>query len=128
MRRCTSAVRLDFPAHVVALFAPTLRLEDHDAFCELGEGHDEDHADLISIEDPTGPDRAVWARWKQGTARLASLDWCQTENHKEDACGLFADHPAAHGWDVRDLLKEAQALALERESQRRHRHPQSDGT
>ncbi|MYR97519.1 MULTISPECIES: hypothetical protein [unclassified Streptomyces] len=111
MDQCTAIALLEPPPHVVALFAPVRRLEPGHVLCELGEGHDDDHAAMLWDEGGL-PGSAVWARWAGRSVRLASLDWCGGTTPAYGACGLFAGHPSAHGWDVTDPTGQAIAEVL----------------
>ncbi|MFJ1592037.1 hypothetical protein ACIOD0_17560 [Kitasatospora albolonga] len=106
MNKCTSVVLLAPPDHVSSLFTPVHRLEARHVLCELGEDHDDDHAGMVRDEGGR-PGSAVWARWDERGVRLASLSWCPALTAEEDACGLFANHPSAHTWDVTDPTVEA---------------------
>ncbi|MDT0489133.1 hypothetical protein RM717_01265 [Streptomyces griseus] len=121
MNKCTSVVFLSPTDHVVSLFAPVHRLEARHVLCELGEDHGDDHADMVWDEGGR-PGSAVWARWNGRDVKLASLPWCPALTAEEDACGLFADHPSAHTWDVTDPTLEA--LRQELAKERPHRSPE----
>ncbi|MFE3472050.1 MULTISPECIES: hypothetical protein [unclassified Streptomyces] len=106
MNKCTTVALFDPPDWIVALFASVHRLETRHLFCELGEDHDDDHAAML-WDEGGWPGSAVWARWAGKNMRLASLGWCTALTPKEEACGLFDDHPSAHAWDVTDRTLEA---------------------
>ncbi|MGW5070212.1 hypothetical protein ACWEQJ_29645 [Streptomyces cyaneofuscatus] len=114
MNQCTAVALLEPPPHVVALFASVRRMEPGYVLCELGEGHEDDHAAMLWDEGGR-PGRAVWARWAGRSMRLASLDWCGASEPTYGACGLFAGHPLAHGWEVTDPTQEAIAREAARE-------------
>ncbi|MCW8219834.1 hypothetical protein ACIPJG_07920 [Streptomyces halstedii] len=97
MNQCTAFVLLSPPPHLVAL------LEDPEpgyVLCELGEGHDADHATLLW--DLDGDSGGVWARWGEQRARLVPFAWCGDVDAEGNACELFAEHSAGHSWDVID--------------------------
>ncbi|WP_411084308.1 hypothetical protein [Streptomyces sp. cmx-18-6] len=118
MDQCTGIMLTTAPAHIITLLAVVRELRAGHALCELGEKHDGDHATMLWDED-AGPGGAVWARWDDRGVRITSLDRCPgVTADEENACGLFADHPAAHGWEVTDPTKEA----ISRELARNHPH------
>lgn len=81
--------------------------------CELGEGHEGEHAQYCWDDDVAGG--AVWFRWRGLGGRFVLLAWCETVGGAYgDACTLFRDHSAAHSWDVTDPTLEAVRQDLER--------------
>ncbi|MFF2849549.1 hypothetical protein ACFVT5_24915 [Streptomyces sp. NPDC058001] len=78
------------------------------AHCELGHGHDGEHADHVWDWDHQ-PTHALWARWNNGdTPRYESLPWCETaDGPQNDACTLYRDHPHPHAWALHDPGTEA---------------------
>ncbi|MEU3447892.1 hypothetical protein AB0H29_11795 [Streptomyces thermolilacinus] len=81
--------------------------------CELGAGHEGEHAQYCWDDDAAGG--AVWFRWGARAGHFALLPWCEeTGGECGDACMLFRDHPAAHSWDVTDPTLEAVREDLER--------------
>ncbi|MFF2846866.1 hypothetical protein ACFVT5_11090 [Streptomyces sp. NPDC058001] len=76
--------------------------------CELGLGHDGEHADHVWDWDHQ-PAHALWARWTTGQPlRFESLPWCETLGGSDaDACTLYWDHSRAHSWAVHDPETEA---------------------
>lgn len=71
MNPCTAVALLPPPEHVVRLAAPGSRPEAGYVLCELGDGHDGQHAALLWDDDTTG--EGVWVRWNAGRATLAGL-------------------------------------------------------
>ncbi|MFB6909158.1 hypothetical protein ACFCWB_33265 [Streptomyces bacillaris] len=107
MDQCTGIMLTTAPAHIITLLSVVREFRAGHVLCELGEEHDGDHATMLWDED-AGPGGAAWARWNGRGVQIASLDWCpEAATGKENACGLFADHPAAHGWEVTDPTREA---------------------
>ncbi|MEV7278129.1 hypothetical protein [Streptomyces sp. NPDC093111] len=90
---------LDYPDHVAGEMA----------MCELGEKHPGAHADhLWDIGDSPETFRCVWLQWDDHEHTIASLPHCEAyEAVPERVCGLYADHPAEHSWDVVDPTREA---------------------
>ncbi|RPK65315.1 hypothetical protein EES43_08420 [Streptomyces sp. ADI96-02] len=106
MNTCTAVALLPPPRHVIALSVPGHRPEAGHVLCELGENHDADHAAMLWDEGGR-PGSAVWARWSEERAELASLPWCPARDAREEACGLFAGHPPGHSWEITDPIDEA---------------------
>ncbi|MBR7677010.1 hypothetical protein [Streptomyces daliensis] len=79
------------------------------AVCELGAHAEGEHA--AHMWDSPEPECAVWFLWSDTGHRFATLTWCDAEC-KGDACGLHAEHPSAHLWDVVDPTTEALAHDL----------------
>ncbi|WP_411083217.1 hypothetical protein [Streptomyces sp. cmx-18-6] len=119
MNQCTAVALLPPPDHVIALSIPGHRPEPGYVLCELGEDHEGgDHAAMLwDVRDR--PESAVWVRWDAGRARLTRLLWCPTLDSRREACGLFAQHPSGHSWEVTDPVHEAITLALVEQ----HPHP-----
>ncbi|MFJ6612601.1 hypothetical protein ACIQPT_20255 [Streptomyces sp. NPDC091289] len=116
MNQCTAVALLPPPDHVVALSVPGHRPEAGHVLCELGEGHDGDHAAMLWDEGGR-PGRGVWAWWNAERARLAPLPWCSALDTRNEACGLFGGHPAGHSWEVTDPTDEAITQEIA------HQHP-----
>ncbi|MEU8989954.1 hypothetical protein AB0C98_26585 [Streptomyces sp. NPDC048558] len=75
------------------------------AVCELGDGHGGEHAD--HLWDCANPDEAVWFLWSETDHQFVTFSWCPDERANGDACGLYAEHPPEHSWDVVDPTQEA---------------------
>lgn len=80
-------------------------METDHVLCELGEGHEGAHAQLLWTDDAN--DGAVWVRWARDTAAISCLPWCAVTGERGDACSLFLAHPAGHEWQVTDPTMEA---------------------
>ncbi|MFJ9318589.1 hypothetical protein [Streptomyces globisporus] len=119
MNQCTAVALLPPPEHVLALAAPPHRPEAGHVLCELGEDHDETHAAMLWDEGGR-PGSAVWVQWDAEHARLLPLPWCPARDPRnaDNACGLFAEHPSGHGWEVTDPTDEA----ITQDLARRHPH------
>ncbi|MDT0488912.1 hypothetical protein ACPEIF_12725 [Streptomyces sp. NPDC012600] len=117
MNQCTSVMAMTAPDRIVALYAAVGQMKFGHVLCELGEDHNNDHAAMLWDEGGR-PGGAVWTQWDDRGVRIAALAWCPALTPKEEACGLFADHPSAHAWDVIDPTKEA----LSRELAKHYRH------
>ncbi|WP_415956382.1 hypothetical protein [Streptomyces sp. 021-4] len=113
MNQCTGMAVLAPPDYLAELAGPDDPAHPELVLCELGEDHDDDHARLLWDEDPHG---AVWVRWNERRAVLSGvLPWCPEEQTGTgEACGLFADHPSAHAWDVVDPTMKAVADEYDR--------------
>ncbi|MFJ9621025.1 hypothetical protein [Streptomyces sp. NPDC101181] len=111
MLGCTSVVLLPPPDFLVLLSPPGEPPEAAHVLCELGGGHDGDHAAMLWDEGGR-PGSAVWARWSGDRARLVSHPWCPVRDARQEACELFADHRSGHSWEVTDPTYEAIARAL----------------
>ncbi|MEE1930369.1 hypothetical protein V1J52_19650 [Streptomyces sp. TRM 70351] len=110
MHQCTATALLSPPEGVTRLATPDQPVRPAYVLCELGEGHDHDHAQMLWEDDVD--DGAVWVRWKEDRATFAELRWCPELTPAGDGCGLFTDHPSAHGWDVVDPTREALVAEL----------------
>ncbi|MEU1128713.1 hypothetical protein ABZ383_02410 [Streptomyces sp. NPDC005900] len=67
---------------------------------------------MLWYHDPHG---AVWLRWNENGGLLSPrLSWCPERQPGADdnACVLFAGHPAPHSWDVVDPLMYARAAKV----------------
>ncbi|MFJ7409683.1 hypothetical protein ACIQWZ_02590 [Streptomyces sp. NPDC098077] len=102
MNQCTAVALLPPPEFLIRLAAPGgSRPEAGYLVCELAADHEGDHT--MALWDDDANRAAVWARWSGDLAVLAELAWCGAiDPWGEDACGLFAGHPAAHDWDIVD--------------------------
>lgn len=104
VNRCPAVALLPPPADVVraatAPARPALRLR-----CELAEHHPDEHADLLWDDDRLGG--ALWVRWTDSRMYRVVLFWCTHTDELGDACGLFADHPPGHSWEIIDTTEEA---------------------
>ncbi|WP_411083101.1 hypothetical protein [Streptomyces sp. cmx-18-6] len=109
MKQCTASALLPPPEHVVRLAAPGSPPEAGHVLCELGEGHEGDHAAMLWDDDAN--DEAVWARWNANGTNLAGLLWCVAPDARgESSCGLFARHPSGHGWEIVDAAADEAAV------------------
>ncbi|MYR95555.1 MULTISPECIES: hypothetical protein [unclassified Streptomyces] len=107
MNQCTAVALLPPPDHLIALSPAGHRPEAGHVLCELGEEHDDQHAAMLWDEGGR-PGSAVWVRWKgSGLAKLVPLPWCPALDPSNEACELFAAHPSAHSWDIKDPTDEA---------------------
>ncbi|MFI5757630.1 hypothetical protein [Streptomyces sp. NPDC051569] len=101
MLQCTAVTLLPAPDYITEQATPERPANTAYVSCELGE-HDDDHAQLLWMEDEQGG--AVWARWNTDSRRIEFLPWCGVYRpDRDEACGLFATHPAGHsglvqGW------------------------------
>ncbi|AEN09708.1 MULTISPECIES: hypothetical protein [unclassified Streptomyces] len=123
MNQCTGLLFLPPPAYVTRLATPDRPMEAGHVLCELGEGHDDDHAGVLWDDDAN--DGAVWARWDGYRRCLVGLPWCTATDVEGDACGLFAGHPSGHSWEVVDPTQEAILAHLVQEHP--HLHRDQDG-
>ncbi|MFS0696435.1 hypothetical protein [Streptomyces nitrosporeus] len=95
MARCTATTLIAPPGPLAPL------LEDArpaSVRCELGAGHHGDHAQMLWDDDAN--EAAVWARWDERRSRLLPLRWCPVPDGAGEACGLFANHPPGHEWEI----------------------------
>ncbi|MFF1461538.1 hypothetical protein [Streptomyces sp. NPDC058330] len=119
MDQCTAFTLLSPPRHLVEL------LDDPEpayVLCELGEGHQGDHATLLW--DLDGDSGGVWARWDERRTRLAPFAWCPEVDGEGGACELFAEHSSGHSWDVIDPTRAALWELVKRDSP--HLFPEQD--
>ncbi|MER5630393.1 hypothetical protein [Streptomyces nitrosporeus] len=109
MDQCTAMTLISPPAHLADLLA---NAEPAHVLCELGEGHEGDHAQMLWDDDAN--DLAAWARWNERRVRLVPRPWCpeNASSGEEEVCGLFAGHPSGHSWEVTDPTREALCHAL----------------
>ncbi|MFJ4572782.1 hypothetical protein ACIP4W_15395 [Streptomyces sp. NPDC088846] len=108
MNQCTAIAKLHPPEDVANQIPPGHSAHSGHILCELGEGHDDDHAQMLWDD----ADNAVWVRWNNRKATLTQVPWCPVLDSRGDACGMFADHPAGHSWDVTDPTWEALRAVL----------------
>ncbi|MFH9688669.1 hypothetical protein ACH4RG_07645 [Streptomyces sp. NPDC021019] len=116
MNQCTAVALLPPPEFLIRFAAPGgSRPEAGHLLCELAADHEgDDHA--MALWDDDANRTAVWARWSGERAALSELAWCGAiDPRDEDACGLFADHPAAHDWDIVDPTLAAVDAVLAQE-------------
>ncbi|MGW6374151.1 hypothetical protein ACWFRQ_36860 [Streptomyces niveus] len=105
MLKCTAVTLLPPPDYITDQATSERPANAAYVSCELGE-HDDDHAQLLWMEDERGG--AVWSRWNADGTRIEFLPWCGVYRpDRDEACGLFATHPAGHSFDVVDPVREA---------------------
>ncbi|GGY91060.1 hypothetical protein CP967_26625 [Streptomyces nitrosporeus] len=111
MLQCTAFTSLPPVETIVQLLMssdppehPTKAVSGH-AVCELGDGHDGEHADHVWDEDAR--DGAIWFLWNGSRHRFLALPWCPVKAAGGDACELYEEHPADHSWDVEDPVRQA---------------------
>ncbi|MEU0845345.1 hypothetical protein ABZ370_38575 [Streptomyces sp. NPDC005962] len=76
------------------------------AMCELGEGHEGEHADHIWSEDRDGA--AIWMLWDDDGHRFEHPQWCAVATDDgNDTCHLYLGHPVNHSWEITDPSREA---------------------
>ncbi|MGW7352994.1 hypothetical protein [Streptomyces sp. NPDC054784] len=111
MLQCTAVRQLPFRETLAQILTcedppdrPVLLAAGH-ALCELAERHDADHAH--HLWEHLSPDHALWFRWNDTAHRFQSLPWCTALRGGDETCGLHADHPPPHSWDVHDPSRDA---------------------
>ncbi|MFF2850213.1 hypothetical protein ACFVT5_28320 [Streptomyces sp. NPDC058001] len=115
MRQCEATTHVPPAGLLVAILAGQGRVLGSELAytpprvrCELGHGHDGEHADHVWDWDHK-PTHALWAHWTTAQPlRFESLPWCEAIGGvDQDACTLYWDHVAPHAWDLHDPVTEA---------------------
>ncbi|WP_435856011.1 hypothetical protein [Streptomyces physcomitrii] len=122
VRQCTAVALLPAPEHLARFAVPGFPLQDGHVLCELGEGHADDHAQMLWDDDLNS--EGIWVRWggSGSTATLTGLPWCPATDDRGDACWLFAGHPSGHAWQVVDPTMEALGAEMARLYPHLYRH------